>query len=278
MKLWERIKILFAKITRKHQISLHDDGEERWNADISPLKLTAIGVAIVTIIFGVLLLFVAYTPILDLLPGYRTKASQSREMLIRNIVRLDSLEQKLLDMIAYNESRILVVNGKTPALKSVQNDSLQQNKEFVAPSRADSLLRHKMENNARYRLNESDASAALNAVAPMYGVISERFNSKSMLGVRISGSKSAQVLAVADGVVVSKEWSPEVGHSIVIQHKTNYLSVYRNLAEVFVSKGERVQASQAIGSAGAKEEGKSMLEFELWCDGSAINPEHYIRF
>ena len=279
MRLLEILKEWFAKATHKRQFSLQVDGEERWFADMSALKFTAIGVAIVTLIFGVLLLLVAYTPLLDLLPGYRTNAAQSREMLIRSIVRIDSLERKLNDMLIYNENRILVINGKTPAIQSVKNDSLQQNKDFVAPSKADSLLRHKMENDERYRLNQADGNLTLNAVKPIYdGVISERFNSKSLLGVRVKATKATQVSAVADGVVVSREWSPESGYSVVIQHKDNYLSVYRNLSELFVSKGERVKSSQAIGSVEGKDSTKSTLEFELWCDGGAVNPELYILF
>ena len=280
MEFLERIKSWAAEVTNRRQMSVRIDDEERWSADMSPLKLTTIVVAIVALIFGVLLLLVAYTPILDLLPGYRTNATQAREELIRNIVRVDSLERKLSDMLTYNENRILVVNGKTPAVQSVQNDSLQQKSGYVAPSKADSLLRQKMENDERYRLGgaNSNTTPNLNAVAPMSGEIIERFNSKTLLGVRINGAKRAQVSAVADGVVVSKEWSPEAGHSVVIQHKDNYLSVYRNLAEVFASKGEPLKSAQAIGSAGGKDEEKSTLEFELWRDGSALNPELYIRF
>lgn len=280
MEFLEKIKSWVAEATNKRQVSVQVDEQERWSADISPLKFVTIAVAIVTIIFGVLLLLVAYTPLLDLLPGYRTNATQAREDLIRNIVRVDSLERKLNDMLTYNENRILVVNGKTPAVQSVQNDSLQQKNEFVAPSKADSLLRRKMENDERYRLGNANANAtpSFNAVVPMSGEIVERFNSETLLGVRINGAKSAQVTAVADGVVVSKEWSPEAGNSVVIQHKDNYLSVYRNLVEVFVSKGEPLKGAQAIGSAGGNDEEKSTIEFELWRDGSALNPELYIRF
>lgn len=113
----------------------------------------------------------------------------------------------------------------------------------------------------------------------MYGLISERFNSHGLLGVRINGAKDAQVSAIADGVVVLSEWSPEAGHSIVIQHKDNYLSVYRHLSGVLLSKGERVQGAQAIGYAGSDKDAElSMLEFELWREGKAVNPELYIIF
>ena len=263
--------------------SLFDNNEELWHAEMSPMKMTAVGVAVITIVFGVLLILVAYTPLLDLMPGYRTHAGRSREMLIRSIVRIDSLERKMNDMLTYNENRILVVGGKTPAMQSVKNDSLHRSKTFVAPSKADSLLRQKIENDERYRLNGAKPNAtiqnALNAVAPMYGIISERFNAKGLLGVRMNGTRDAQVSAIADGVVVLSEWSPEAGYSVVIQHKENYLSVYRHMSGVLLSAGERVQGAQAIGYAGSdKEEELSMLEFELWREGKAINPELYIIF
>ena len=273
----------FNSIFRKRRFVLFDRDEERWHAELSPTSLTAIAVAVVTLVFGVLLVLVAYTPLLDLMPGYRTHAGRSREMLIRSIVRIDSLERKMNDMLTYNENRILVVGGKTPAMQSLKNDSLQRQKSYVAPSKADSLLRHKIESDERYRLNESKPKSTiqnlLNAVSPMYGLISERFNSKGLLGVRINGTRDAQVSAIADGMVVLSEWSPESGHCVVIQHKDNYLSVYRHLSGVLLSKGERVQGAQAIGYAGSdNNEELSMLEFELWRDGKAVNPELYITF
>ena len=283
MGLLKRINSWFGSIVRKRHIAIFDNDEKGWHADLSPAMLTTIGVAVVTLIFGVLLVLVAYTPLLDLMPGYRTNAGRSREMLIRSIVRIDSLERKMNEMLTYNENRILVVSGKTPAMQSVKNDTLHRSKGFVAPSKADSLLRQKIENDERYRLNEKKPNAivqnALNGVAPMYGLISERFNSHGLLGVRINGAKDAQVSAIADGVVVLSEWSPEAGHSIVIQHKDNYLSVYRHLSGVLLSKGERVQGAQAIGYAGSDKDAElSMLEFELWREGKAVNPELYIIF
>ena len=283
MGLFKRINSWFGSIVRKRHIAVFDNDEKLWYTDLSPVRLTTIGIAVVTLIFGVLLILVAYTPLLDLMPGYRTNAGRSREMLIRSIVRIDSLERKMNDMLTYNENRILVVSGKTPAMHSVQNDSLHRSKSFVAPSKADSLLRQKIENDERYRLNvarpNSTIQNSLNAVAPMYGLISERFNSQGLLGVRMNGAKDAQALAIANGVVVLSEWSPESGHSVVIQHKDNYLSVYRHLSGVLVANGERVQGAQAIGYAGSdKDEELSMLEFELWRDGKAVNPELYIIF
>ena len=283
MKLLRNINEWASSAVRKRRISISDNEEERWRADLSPMMLTTISISVVAMIFAILLLLVAYTPVLDLMPGYRTNAGRSREMLIRSIVRIDSLERKMNEMLTYNENRILVVSGKTPALQSFKNDSVQRSKAYVAPSKADSLLRQKIENDENYRLNGAKPNSAvqnsLNAVAPMYGLVSERFNAKGLLGVRISGAKDASVSAVADGVVVESSWSPESGHTVIIQHKNNYISVYRNLSGALLAKGAQVQGVQAIGYAGNDTNGElSMLEFELWREGKAVNPELYIIF
>ena len=283
MKLLEKINFWIGEARRKRRVAIYDKNEEVWHADLSLIKSGAIGVAIIALVFGVLLLLVAYTPLLDIMPGYRTNAGRSREMLIRSIVRIDSLERKVNDMLTYNENRILVVSGKTPAMQSVKNDSLQRAKAFVAPSQADSLLRQKIENDENYRLNTTKPNqveqSALNAVAPMYGIVSERFNAKALQGIRINGTKEAQVLATADGVVLLNEWSPEKGHCVVIQHNNNFVSLYRNLSSVVITKGEQVKGAQAIGCAGSdQDETMSMLEFELWSNSKAVNPELYIVF
>lgn len=280
MRVFKSINSWFGKIAGKRHISVTSDGEERWHADISPMMFTTICVAIISLIFGAVLLLVAYTPLLNFVPGYSAKVARSREALTQNIVRLDSLEHKMNEMLVYNENRLLVMSGRTPAMQSVKNDSLRTNKKFVAPSKEDSLLRQKVENDKRYRLVDPNLTTLNkeNTVAPMAGEIVEQFNSQSHLSIRIRGEKEASVLAVAEGVVVLTEGTPETEYSVAVQHKDNYLSVYRNLSTLSVSKGERVQSEQAVGYAKNGEDEKSVLEFELWSDGQAVNPELYIEF
>ncbi len=50
--------------------------------------------AFVLLLFILILSLVAYTPVLEFLPGYRTEANRSREMLLQNIMRLDSIERR----------------------------------------------------------------------------------------------------------------------------------------------------------------------------------------
>lgn len=282
MGLFQNIGSWIGGVFRKRRVSLFDNNEERWFAELSPARFTAICIALTTLIFGVLLLLVAYTPILDILPGYRTNAGRSREMLIRSIVRIDSLERKMNEMLIYNENRILVVGGKTPTMRTIQNDSLSRNKQLVLPSQADSLLREQMEKDKQYRIagnKTSKATSALNTTSPMYGIISDRFNGKNTLGVRLTGAKDAHVMSIAEGVVVSSEWSAESKYTIIIQHKNDFISVYRNIAGSLAKRGDQVRSSQVIGYACADDASElSQLDFELWHEGKAVNPELYIIF
>lgn len=278
----------FRDFFRKRRISVCDaeSRREKWHTHMSPMGIMLGLVSVIFIIFCIILMLVAYTPVLDYLPGYRTDASKSRETLIQNLIRIDSLERKMNDMLAYNESIILVMNGKTPTMRTVQNDSLRHDKSIVPPSRQDSLLRREMEGNGEYALSSSSDNSrhlrsGVNAVSPMEGIISERFNARSGLyGIRITGAPEAQVVAIADGTVVGNDWAPETGNMVTVQHNNGVISIYRQLSGTIVSKGQRIKANEVIGYAASGKEGNevSTLEFELWGDGKPIDPESYILF
>ncbi len=285
--LFDNIAAWYKSKTSRRRICAidPDNGRERWHINLSPLSMVASAITLVVLLFVVVLALAAYTPLFDLLPGYRTEASKSREMLVRNLIKLDSLERKVNNMLIYNENRILVVEGKTPTMRTVQSDSLRRDKSIVAPSQADSLLRERMENDPQYQLgnnaSRNGVRNTINANSPMYGLIAERFDARTgLFGMRISGAPEAQVMAIADGTVVANDWSPESGSAIVIQHNNGMVSVYRHLASTLPQKGQRVRGNEVIGYAAAESDKSqlSILEFELWNEGKPLNPETYIIF
>lgn len=275
----------FRDLFRRRRVSVSDPKNrlETRFIHISPAGFAMSIVATVFLIFCIVLALVAYTPVLDFLPGYRTDATKSRETLMRNLIRIDSLERKMNDMLAYNESIILVVDGKTPTMRSVQNDSLPRDKSIVPTSAADSLLRRQMESDGKYGIRNSASASGhtnINAVAPMDGIIAERFDIKSGLyGIRIAGAPESQIVAIADGTVILNDWSPENGNSVAIQHPNGMISVYRMLSGTLVGKGQRVKGSEVIGySTAGGDNDLSTFAFELWSDGKPVDPESYILF
>ena len=94
MKLFDKISLLWHNIFRKRKISIvePESGRESWYAHLSPVSMAMSCIALIFIVFVILLTLVAYTPLLDMMPGYRTDATRSRQTLIRTLIRVDSLE------------------------------------------------------------------------------------------------------------------------------------------------------------------------------------------
>lgn len=288
MKLFHNIARWWREWMRKRRIVMQhaSSGEEEWYIHLSPAGLFSAFWALVLLLFVVILILVAYTPVLEFLPGYRTDATRSRESLVANIMRLDSMERVMNDMLTYNENIALVLDGRSPVVRSrIESDSLKLDKSIVAPNAADSLLRAQMEGEGPYSLGGGAASRrsvreAIEMITPVEGIITRRFDAREQLyGVRLATEPAAEVAAVEGGTVIQSLWSPEAGHTILIQHNANLISLYRNLTRSNVTVGQRVKAGELIGVTGDNNrEGLKPFEFELWSEGKAVDPEAYIIF
>lgn len=275
---------------RKRRLSMRNatDNQEEWHTHISPAGIFAAFVAFVLLIFVLVLTFVAYSPVLELLPSYRSEADKSRENIIRNIMRLDSMERMMNDMLTYNHNIALIMEGKTPVVASrTQSDSLRIDKRLVAPNAEDSVLRAQMEGDGAYSLERSvnarpPMREAIEMATPVEGIITERFDLKQgRFGISIAAAPEAQVASADEGTVVLSLWTPETGYIIEVQHAGNLLSVYRNLSQSLVTPGQRVRRGEVIGTnteALADAGDAKILTFELWNNGKPVDPEGYIVF
>ena len=286
----ERNFVYFLRNLReKHRLSLrnqHNDSEV-WYMYISPANVLTGFVALVLVLFIIILTTVAYTPILDLIPGY--PGNKSREMLISNIVRIDSLERELAQIQEYSDNIALIMEGKTPIVRDVRqagDSMLVSRPEAVLPSREDSLLRAELEGGGVYQLSEltrvRTMRTDLELMPPVRGVVAEHFNPKeNRFGVGIATAASQQVMAVEDGTVVLSTWSPDDGYVVQIQHPGNLISVYKHATRVLPAIGARVKGGEVIGFTGeglSGDAGKGLFEFELWHNGTPVDPEGYVVF
>ena len=106
MKFLKRIRAWWRGLFRKRRFSMLNatDNSEEWHIHLSPASVFAGLVAFVLLLFILTLSLVAYSPVLEFLPGYRTEADRSRESLLQNIIRLDSMERMMNDMMTYNRN------------------------------------------------------------------------------------------------------------------------------------------------------------------------------
>ena len=98
-------------------------------------------------------------------------------------------------------------------------------------------------------------------------------------GVDITTSKNANVRAVFEGKVTSVLIIPGAGKVVMVSHG-DYRTVYANLQEVYVKKGDQVKTKDKIGKLLAKESGISESHFEIWrilASGmSTVNPSFWL--
>ena len=119
------------------------------------------------------------------------------------------------------------------------------------------------------------------------GVITEHFgiNQHPVLanvqtrnnGISISTEAGAKVRAVFNGEV-SRVFGITGGNSAVIIRHGKYLTVYSNLREVTVKKGDKVKTKQTIGTVytDTDDDNKSILKFQIWLENQKLNPEDWI--
>ena len=275
---------------RKMRFSMSDPihREELWNVHISPAAMLGSAVAFFVVIFLLVLVLVSYTPLMEIFPGYRTAAEKTHDDLVQSVMRIDSLERRMNDMLTYNENIAMIMEGRTPVVRTPlsDNDTTALDKTLVPPSQFDSLLRAQMEGDGEYSLARTLASRQQGSGTVIFssrveGIITRHFSREDdQLGVAIQAAPNAPVTSIDDGTVVDV-LSGEKGSVVTIQHFNGFVSVYRNLSQVLVTKGENLKSRQVVGYNAMPTVGdrtNPMVEVELWNECRAIDPEVYIVF
>ena len=287
MKEW---KLKTKNLFRKMRFSVNDplSHEEEWSLHITPAGLLGSLAAFCLFLFLLVLVLVAYTPILDIFPGYRTAAEKTHDDLVQNVMRLDSLERRMNDMLTYNENIAMILEGRTPVVRTPlsDGDTVKLDKTLVPPSQFDSLLRAQMEGDGDYSLARTLQSrqqgGKLIFAAPAEGIITRHFSREdNYLGVGIQAAPNAPVTSIDDGVVADVATHGEKGAVVVVQHFNGFVSIYRNLSQVLVAKGQSIKSRQVIGYNAMPSVGdrtNPVVEVEIWNEGKAVDPEAYIVF
>ncbi len=92
-------------------------------------------------------------------------------------------------------------------------------------------------------------------------------------GIDIRAASRATVSVVFEGKVVGIQFIPGYKNTVVVQHE-RYYTVYSNLQDVSVSKGDDLAAGQDIGTLGGD---TPELHFEVWREKERLNPAFWIE-
>ena len=100
----------------------------------------------------------------------------------------------------------------------------------------------------------------------------EVFNS----GVEIVTDSGAKARAVFEGTVLSVYQQTGAKRTVLVQHG-DYISVYSNLTNLLVKKGDKVKTKQELGSIYENPaSGKTILKFVVNRNNKWLNPADWI--
>lgn len=95
-------------------------------------------------------------------------------------------------------------------------------------------------------------------------------------GVEIATESHSPCRSVFKGKVSSVLSMPNGIKVIMIRHG-EYISVYSNLSEVYVEKGELLETKQELGLVyTSKQEGSTVVDFQLWKGSQKLNPLYWL--
>ena len=96
------------------------------------------------------------------------------------------------------------------------------------------------------------------------------------LGIDIQTKQGVDARCVYDGEVTAIVRNPGEPPFVIIRHG-NYLTVYNNLSEIYVKKGEKVKTRQSIGKIFTDPAtGATKMKFLVYKGSVKQNPEHWI--
>jgi murein DD-endopeptidase MepM/ murein hydrolase activator NlpD len=291
-----RSKPVADVIKHKHRFVVMDTDtfKEKFSFQLSGINLF-VTVGITVIVFIILTtVLIAFTPLREWIPGYTDNAMVEQTYV--NARKIDSLETQLAEQEWLVNTIQAVLSGKEMGedVQSIATDStatLQQLATVYRRSVEDSLLRQEVEReDNRYQVKSAsvsvpnaESSPALSHLfyPPLKGNRLNLFDAAGRhLGIDISGAVGQPVYAAYGGTVVSAQFTAESGYVISIQHPGNVITVYRNTNMPLKHQGDAVRAGEPIayvGNSGSHEPGPH-LHFEMWVNGSPVNPEEYISF
>ncbi|MEA1874219.1 MAG: M23 family metallopeptidase [Bacteroidota bacterium] len=256
--------------------------EERRKWDFNRFGFLSIILICTLIIITITSSIIAFTNVRGLIPGYPDKTT--KEAIIKNAIRLDSLEDEILIRDQYLTNLKQVLLGEKPF-----NPELEVSGEIPDTSNTPIQLRKNENSEFVNQLSETTRNKkktfkpALTSIMfpPVKGVVTNSFDpARGHFGTDIVTAGDEIVRASLDGTIILANWTIETGYTIQIQHKDNYITVYRHLKKLLHKTGDKITAGESIGVYGNTGEISfgPHLHFEIWHEGVSIDPEKHITF
>lgn len=223
-----------------------------------------------------------------------------RKKLKETLLTNNRLTQKSLEK-EKNQANEIAFELKSQEKKYKKNILAKQKESLKIDKQIDKLIREAIaaSNKTKTKSNSFNLTPEAIALAKNFelnkgklpwpvsrGVVIQRFGTQphpvvktakiKSNGIVIATEKSAKVKTVFKGQVLSVLKFRGSNPTILIQHG-NYITAYKNLSKVYVSKGDVLESGQAIGEVFTnKTNSQSTIQFSIFKKTTPLNPLFWI--
>jgi septal ring factor EnvC (AmiA/AmiB activator) len=216
---------------------------------------------------------------------------QSKQLLVRE---LSGREEELRDRIRDNEKAIARLNNEISRLIAREIEAERKRKARAVSSAAKSRS-GKTGNGEKENTLSPQARAIGGAFSKNRGnlpwPVERGFISQSFgvhehpdlegittvnNGVDITSPRGALASAVFEGTVSAILNIPGQGQAVLLNHG-DFFTVYSHLSVVLVEKGQVIRMNQHIGKVMTDEDGKAVLQFQVWHGQEKQNPQSWLK-
>ena len=275
------------KLTRSYKVvvSSEDTFEERLSFSTNKFNVFLVLSLYSIILIAFTISVVFFTQIREMVPGYSSSDLLTQAIYLTK--KTDSLEKELELNNTFYKSIENVLSGKTEQI--IYKDTLalsneKDNIDFqaVLTNAEDSILRKYVEEEDKFNLTKNELVIENKMfVSPVKGQITQKFDPlNNHFALDILVDTGTPVKSILEGKVIFSEWSVDTGHVLIIDHGDDIISVYKHNSKVLKTQNNFVKAGEVIaysGNQGTLSTGPH-LHFELWKNGTPINPEPLFNF
>lgn len=284
----KRIKrqLLKNKLFNKRRLVIlnEDTFEETFSLKLNLMNVFVVATLSAIFLISITTYIIAFTPLREYIPGYAS--TQLKQDAVILAIKSDSLQNNIELNNKYIASIKKVLVGELEYAK-LNKDSLQSTVSLnpeeldIKTTKQEQELRDQVALEDKYNVFDN-AKPKVNFVlfSPTNGKIVKNYNPVSKnYAIQIAVAKDTPIKAVASGTILFADWTPTTGYVVIIKHKDDLISVYKNISFLTKSVRDNVKSGEVIGQAGSIDNNtNSNLFFELWKEGFPINPTQFINF
>ena len=275
------------KLTRSYKVvvSSEDTFEERLSFSTNKFNVFLVLSLYSIILIAFTISVVFFTQIREMVPGYSSSDLLTQAIYLTK--KTDSLEMELELNNTFYKSIENVLSGKAEQIiykdtLAVSNEKDNIDFQSVLANAEDSILRKYIEEEDKFNLTKNELVIENKMfVSPVKGQITQKFDPlNNHFALDILVDTGTPVKSILEGKVIFSEWSIDTGHVLIIDHGDDIISVYKHNSKVLKTQNNFVKAGEVIaysGNQGTLSTGPH-LHFELWKNGTPINPEPLFNF